>query len=405
MVNPLLAHCASQIRHIEWQEVERVEMVKSCCAVGCTNRWVRGCGVSFYRFPADLERRARWVNAVNRKNWQPTGHSWLCSCHFISGAKSDDPLSPDSVPSVFPHTASLQKRKRVNAMKSYERRKQRKRVCAARRETALREEETATALLQLNVEASASWCDGTSSVNDLCSESTTCALLQCDQPLQLQINHVATQTDSSLQNDVGTETDVSSLSLERECHVLREENHKLSRTLESFQMSIDSFEANPKRLKFYTGLDSIHAFKAIFNLIAPVIEDHHLSSLPKFSQFLMVVIKLRLNLSDQDLGYRFGVSQSTVSKIWIKLINIMYVRLKSFIMWPEREQLKKTMPVTFRDNFNKCVCIIDCFEVFCERPSDLMARAQTYSHYKHHNTVKFLIAISPQGVISYISKG
>ena len=275
--------------------------------MGCTNRWVRGCGVIFYRFPADLERRARWVAAVNRKNWQLTDHSWLCSCHFISGAKSDDPLSPDSVPSVFPHTASPQKRKRVNAMKSYE---QRKRVCAARRETALREEEIATALLQLNVEASASWCDGTSSVNDLCSESTTCALLQCDQPLQLQINHVATQTDSSIQNDVGTETDVSSLSLKRECHILRKEIHKLSRTLESFQMSIDSFEADPKRLKFYTGLDSIHAFKAIFNLIAPAIEDHHLSSLPKFSVF----IKLRLNPSDQDLGYRFGVSQLPFQK-------------------------------------------------------------------------------------------
>ena len=63
------------------------------------------------------------------------------------------------------------------------------------------------------------------------------------------------------------------------------------------------------------------------------------------------------------------------------------------------------MPLTFRNSFSKCVCIIDCFEIFCERPSDLMARAQTYSHYKHHNTVKFLIGITPQGVISYISKG
>ena len=34
-----------------------------------------------------------------------------------------------------------------------------------------------------------------------------------------------------------------------------------------------------------------------------------------------------------------------------------------------------------------------------------MARVQTYSHYKHHNTVKFLIGITPQGVISFISKG
>ena len=27
------------------------------------------------------------------------------------------------------------------------------------------------------------------------------------------------------------------------------------------------------------------------------------------------------------------------------------------------------------------------------------------SHYKHHNTVKFLIGITPQGVISFVSKG
>ena len=34
-----------------------------------------------------------------------------------------------------------------------------------------------------------------------------------------------------------------------------------------------------------------------------------------------------------------------------------------------------------------------------------MARAQTYSNYKHHNTVKFLIGITPQGVISFVLKG
>ena len=33
-----------------------------------------------------------------------------------------------------------------------------------------------------------------------------------------------------------------------------------------------------------------------------------------------------------------------------------------------------------------------------------MARACTWSQYKHHNTIKFLIGISPQGVILFISK-
>ena len=63
------------------------------------------------------------------------------------------------------------------------------------------------------------------------------------------------------------------------------------------------------------------------------------------------------------------------------------------------------MLADFKINFPKCVCVIDCFEVFCERPQDFMARAQTYSNYKHHNTVKCLIGITPKGVISYILKG
>ena len=33
-----------------------------------------------------------------------------------------------------------------------------------------------------------------------------------------------------------------------------------------------------------------------------------------------------------------------------------------------------------------------------------MVRAQSYSNYKSHNTIKFLIAITPQGVISFISQ-
>ena len=84
---------------------------------------------------------------------------------------------------------------------------------------------------------------------------------------------------------------------------------------------------------------------------------------------------------------------------------MLYVRLKFLIVWPERDILRKTLPMDFRKNCPKCVAIIDCFEIFIDRSSDLMARAQTYSLYKHHNTLKFLIAITPQGSVSYISDG
>ena len=54
--------------------------------------------------------------------------------------------------------------------------------------------------------------------------------------------------------------------------------------------------------------------------------------------------------------------------------------------------------------YSHATCIIDCSEIFLERPSSLLARAQTYSQYKHHNTVKILMAISPTGAIIFLSK-
>ena len=85
---------------------------------------------------------------------------------------------------------------------------------------------------------------------------------------------------------------------------------------------------------------------------------------------------------------------------------ISIFRLKPLVFWPEREHLRESMPLTFRTYFGKKVTvIIDCFEIFLERPSNLSARASTWSSYKHNNTVKYLIGITPQGVISYISEG
>ena len=120
---------------------------------------------------------------------------------------------------------------------------------------------------------------------------------------------------------------------------------------------------------------------------------------------MILLIRLRQNLSLEDLAYRFGVSKSTVSRKFLQMLDIAVVRLSFLIKWPERDELRKTMPTSFRQHFGtKVTVVIDCFEVFIEKPLSLLARAQTFSNYKHHNTVKFLIGIAPQGVITYISK-
>ena len=90
-------------------------------------------------------------------------------------------------------------------------------------------------------------------------------------------------------------------------------------------------------------------------------------------------MRLRLNLTIQDLAYRFDISKSTASKVFLKWIDIMYVGTNFLIRWPERDELVATMPLSFRQYFKtKVAVVIDCFEVFINKPSNLMARAVTW---------------------------
>lgn len=79
--------------------------------------------------------------------------------------------------------------------------------------------------------------------------------------------------------------------------------------------------------------------------------------------------------------------------------------LSPFVSWPERKHLWRTMPQCFVYSFGRKVTVmIDCFGIFIEKQPNLLARAQTFSSYKNHNTIKMLYGITPQGIISYVSE-
>ena len=176
-----------------------------------------------------------------------------------------------------------------------------------------------------------------------------------------------------------------------------------AKTLDT-EFTQEAFQKNEDKTKFYTGLPNFLILMQMFDLCEPYISASSLSALSKFQQLILVLMRLRLNLPLKDLAYRFKISPSTVSRIWHKMINVLHLRLGFLIEWPERDMLQATMPIEFRQTFGtKVAVVIDCFEVFIERPSNLMARAQTWSNYKHHNTIKFLIGIAPQGFVTFIS--
>ena len=339
-------------------------MVKSCCAIGCSNRSIKDSAVSFYRFPSNEGRRALWISAVKRKNWQPSDYSWLCSVHFVGGKKSDDPLSPAYTPTIFNFISSPVKRKASADLIRYERCKVRRKVCSSSIEDELQDDD--------------------------------------EQSNESHVMDTAVQTITET-SEKGTCTDYSITGIGLHSKSLVHDTERL--ISQTYSLTEEELKQNDRKVKYYSGLPSYSILMTIYKFVSPSVVNHGRNTLPKLRQFLMTLMKLRLNLADQDLAYRFGVHQSTVSRKFKTWIEAMYIRLKPLIKWPDRGVVKKTMPMVFRNHFRKCICIIDCFEVFCERPNRLKARAQTYSQYKHHNTVKFLIGITPQGSVSFISKG
>lgn len=104
------------------------------------------------------------------------------------------------------------------------------------------------------------------------------------------------------------------------------------------------FRDDNTKVSFYTGLPTCKVPEATSIHVSPFVKCQTQSP-TLFQEMIMVLMKLRLNVPHQDLGYRFGVSQSTVSRTFAHWLFIMDVRLSPLIRWPEREELWRTMPL------------------------------------------------------------
>ena len=61
------------------------------------------------------------------------------------------------------------------------------------------------------------------------------------------------------------------------------------------------------------------------------------------------------------------------------------------------------MPKSFKKLFPSTRVIIDCSELYVQKPQSLDDQWITYSSHKSHNTFKFLIGIAPNGQITFLS--
>ena len=81
----------------------------------------------------------------------------------------------------------------------------------------------------------------------------------------------------------------------------------------------------------------------------------------------------------------------------------MYQHFKEIDWTPSVEQVAATLPCAFHKLHPTTYSILDASELFIETPPDLFIQSSTCSSYKHHDTAKFLIGCTPNGVVSYVS--
>jgi DDE superfamily endonuclease/Helix-turn-helix of DDE superfamily endonuclease len=197
----------------------------------------------------------------------------------------------------------------------------------------------------------------------------------------------------------------------------RQELSQANQKLKLCRFGLERYSNDKDKLKFYVGFVDYKVLVKFFDWLQPAARNMaypysqkvaaatvgRQRALVLFDEFFLVLCRLHAGLLVEDLADRFNVSVATVSRIFLAWINLLYVVLGSINIWPSRESINNFMPPVMCEKFPSVRVIIDCTEIFTQKPSSLVGNSQLFSSYKNHTTFKGLIGIAPHGTITFVS--
>lgn len=153
-----------------------------------------------------------------------------------------------------------------------------------------------------------------------------------------------------------------------------------------------------------TGIPS----KEMILLISSHVEEE-LALCPKrnlkvIERVLLTMMRIKLNITFAVLAILFGCTATTCSTIFIETVCALANTLQGTITFSSKEEIISNLPKCFR-HFPKVRIVLDCTEIPVATPKCLKCRIATYSHYKGGHTIKYLVGLSPGGIITFLSKG
>ena len=151
-------------------------------------------------------------------------------------------------------------------------------------------------------------------------------------------------------------------------------------------------------MKLYTGFASYKVLLAFYEFLGPAVDKlnywgernytrkrQRKRKLTALNQLLLTLMKLKLDLHNKDLGVRFCISESLVSRYACNWVCFLYQHLKEIKWTPSVQQGAATLPHAFREKYPSTFAIIDGSEIFLEIPNDLHLQSSTWSSYKHQH--------------------
>ena len=406
-------------------------MPSSCAAEGCQNR-LGSCSHRFFRFPlSDRGRSRRWVQSVcthRPLDWTPASHHRICGAHFVSGQPSKDPRRVDFVPTVVNHRKGSLQKGRLSQQRADR---------IARRENFRFQEDQSK---KEAVYVSPAQPTSVESPGETSQPSPECETSQPDpegetaQPVVEE--EILPPEEQSGCTSIPADSDCISCGvcgdLERQLQALTLKNKELERKLHdkekgSTKPLLETIRDDAKT-KFYTGLPTWTLLLGLFTYLEQKASRMHLwrgekeerkhsecgvygkgsggsrsgRRLSLMEELLAVLVRLRLGLYTEDVCARFGISRSYYSKIFTTWIVFLSKELTLLFPWPSKDLIQRYTPAQF-NIYPRTRVILDCTEIFIERPSLLKANCQAYSNYKSHSTFKALVGVSPSGAFTFVS--
>lgn len=309
-----------------------------CCVNYCTNdkRNESGQNLSFFNFPKNSSQRSKWIAAIKRDEGTlfqiKKGSTLVCSAHF----KPSDMfktmtglirLKPGVVPSQFQWTKSSQDRpqnklQELKTMVEQQEQEERRQsfVDSFQQDVKMEEGETG------------SGGQGASASDEQMEEMAT------DEPENENI-------------------EPAELSAVEQIEILKAQISDLEQQVEDLKgtrFGAENISKDSELLTFYTGFVSKERFDSFYSWVEPYAKTmikwsqiqrergkenykRRRSSgnfaLSLYDQLFLFMIRLRLGLLETDLGVRFNISTSTVSRIILTWAIFQYTMLGQVPIW------------------------------------------------------------------------